>query len=117
MRAGDALTAEQRSQLLQVAAEPLDDVCDGQSRTVKELAGVTTRHVILGDADGTDSVTAAAVTPSFLPMLRVRVAIGRGFTSEDAHDPSQSGALISHARWQQQYARAADVLGKTIPVW
>ena len=89
---------------------------EAQSYAVTEVSGVATRQVAVGDGASVDSVTAAAITTSFLPMLRVRPVVGRGFTSEDAHDPSQSVALISYSRWQQQYGGSAAILGKTITV-
>ena len=89
---------------------------EAESRTVNELAAVATRQVAVSGPGSTDTVPAAAITASFLSMLRIRPALGRGFTLEDAHNWGQPVALISYGRWQQEYGGARSVLGKTIVV-
>lgn len=85
-----------------------------RSRTVEDLAAITRQQYRIGNDPEEPGVAAAWVTPSFLPMLRVRPALGRGFTPDDARPGAPPVMMIGFPMWQAQYAGARDVLGRVV---
>jgi hypothetical protein len=73
-----------------------------RSRTVEDLAAITRQQYRIGNDPEDPGVAAARVTPSFLPMLRVLPALGRGFGARRAHrDTGPDAASVanrSHGR-------------------
>ena len=87
-----------------------------RSRTLDEFAAVRV-HQYRDPADPDQPpVAVGAITPSFLPMLRERPALGREFTRDDARPDAPPVAMIGSALWQSRYAGARDVLGKVVTV-
>jgi predicted permease len=86
------------------------------SRTVSEVSGVYADDAVLDGESRADTVNGAAITPSFLPMLRVDVVLGRRFTVQDTESRSPPVALISYGVWQERFGGARDVLGKVLKV-
>lgn len=94
---------------------------------LEDLAAVFTFGASLtGDGDPIQ-VDAGNVTTNFFTMLGVEPVIGRNFVEEDGTPnpqgvfPGQPGALpgiaiLSHALWEQRYARSPDVIGRTIEI-
>ncbi len=61
-----------------------------------------------------ERLLAARVPANLFPLLRVRPALGRGFT-EDENQPGQDRVVIlSHGLWQRRYAGDPNIVGKTI---
>ena len=97
------------------------------AEALEDLAAIWTFTVPLtGDGEPVQ-VDAASVTPNFFDLLGVAPLIGRGFVEEDGIPqpaglaPGQPGGLpgivvLSHALWQQRYAGAPDVIGRTIEI-
>jgi len=85
-----------------------------RSRTVEHLAAVTRQQYRVGNDPEEPAVAAASVSPSFLPLLRVRPALGRGFTPEDARPGAPPVMMIGFPMWQARYAGASDVLGRVV---
>jgi putative ABC transport system permease protein len=85
-----------------------------RSRTVEDFAGVTRQQYRIGDDPEERAVATASVTPSFLPMLRVHPAFGRGFTPDDARPGAPSVVMIGFPLWQARYAGSNDILGKVV---
>ena len=86
------------------------------SRTLEELTAVTRQQYRIGDDPEESAVAVASITPSLLPMLRVRPALGRGFTPDDARLGAPAVMMIGFAMWQARYAGAGDVLGQVVTV-
>ena len=84
-----------------------------RSRTLDDFAAVTRAQYPIGN-DRDESVAAASVTASFLPMLRIRPALGRGFTPDDALPGAPPVTIIAFSMWQARYAGAGDVLGQVV---
>ena len=59
-------------------------------------------------------IGAARVTPNTFSVLGASPLAGRTFTDADAAPGPPTVAVISYSLWQQRYAGASDVLGKTI---
>ena len=59
-------------------------------------------------------INAARISASALPLLGVAPELGRNFTPDEDRHGSNPVVLLSHALWQNQYASAPDIVGKTI---
>jgi predicted permease len=87
-----------------------------RSRTLEDFAAANQSRYAVGDRGARDSAAAILVTPSFLPMLRVRPSLGRGFTADDARRGAPAVALIGDAAWRERFGRARDVIGRSISI-
>jgi putative ABC transport system permease protein len=63
-----------------------------------------------------DSVAGAVVTPSFLSLLGVRPALGRGFLQEDARSGAPGVVLLGDSIWRSRFGGSPDVIGRTVTV-
>ena len=68
---------------------------------------------LTGDGDPI-RIGAARVTPNTFSVLGASPLAGRTFTDSDAAAGPPTVVVISYALWQQRYAGATDVIGKTI---
>ncbi|WP_415907235.1 ABC transporter permease [Oleiharenicola sp. Vm1] len=59
---------------------------------------------------------AATVTPNFLDVLRVRPAIGRGFSPEDGRAGAPRTVLLGHELWVREFGQAESIAGQEIQV-
>jgi putative ABC transport system permease protein len=85
-----------------------------RSRTLDEFAADRRGRFRIGNDTAGDTVSGAAITPSFLPMLRVHPVRGRGFTVDDASPGAAPVAMIGHKLWHLRYGGARDAVGKVI---
>jgi predicted permease len=60
------------------------------------------------------SVSARAITASYLPVLGVEPVLGRNFLREEETPGKDRVALLSYGAWQTQFGGRADVLNQTI---
>jgi len=68
---------------------------------------------LTGDGEP-ERLLAARVAANLFPLLRVKPALGRGFT-EDENQPGRDRVVIlSHGLWQRRYAGDPNIVGKTI---
>jgi putative ABC transport system permease protein len=56
------------------------------------------------------------IAPTFLPMLGIEPALGRGFTNEDAQRGRDSVVLLSNGFWRRQFAADPTIVGQSIDV-
>ncbi len=87
-----------------------------RSRTLAEFSLEGRRRYRLGDAASQDTVSGASVSPSFLPLLRVHPALGRGFVEGDTRRGASPTVVIGYGLWQRLYGGAPDVIGKVVKV-
>jgi putative ABC transport system permease protein len=83
---------------------------------LEEVALVQPRGVTLGQAGRPERVRGLAVTPSFFSMLGVPPVLGRTFLPEEGEPGAELQAVLSWGLWQEQYAAAPDVVGRTIRI-
>ncbi|HUQ83391.1 MAG TPA: ABC transporter permease, partial [Gemmatimonadaceae bacterium] len=89
---------------------------DGQ-RVFSSVAAYASGDVVIGMADETELASAQVVSSNYFRFLGVSVAMGRDFTDdEDGPAGAHAVAVISDDLWSRRYARAADIVGKTIVV-
>ena len=100
------------------ASSSVPDYYDRLTRTTvfSHLAMVQTRGMTVGEPGRPERITGLAVTPSFFPLLYSEAAMGRTFTPEEGEPGAARVALISHGYWQEQFAGARDVLGRTVRI-
>lgn len=87
-----------------------------RSRTLQDFAAHENARFPLGGDPARDSVRVALVTPSFLPMLRVRPRLGRGFTPDDERRGAPNVAMISEGMWRERFGGEANVVGRSLDV-
>lgn len=88
-----------------------------RSRTLEDFAADWAYMRPFGaDTAVHDSVFTGAVTPSFLPLLRVRPSLGRGFTAADAQRGSPPVALLGDSLWRARFGRDSHVVGRQVVV-
>src|SRR6185295_12254005 len=74
-----------------------------QSRSFADMATFDTVSTILTGADGTEQLVGVSVSPNLLPLLGVRLVLGRSFSTEEA-EQGQRLVLISYRFWQARFA-------------
>ncbi|MCH9649667.1 MAG: ABC transporter permease [Deltaproteobacteria bacterium] len=85
-----------------------------QSSVFEELAAFEERKVSLRQAEGSEQVDAAAVTPQFFSLLGVGAQTGRPLLEEDGLESSERVVVLSHPYWQSRFGGASNALGQTI---
>lgn len=85
--------------LLQENAESFEQLAAYQELSA-EWSGITLRG--------------ASVSPSLLPLLRVRPHLGRLFLEEEAQPGAERVMLLSHSVWTQRFAADPSVVGTTL---
>ncbi len=86
-------------------------------RTLRTLSAVDVRSMDLAGAGGTpERVSGALVTTDAFTTLGVRVALGRGFTPQDAHADAPDVVILGHGVWMRRFGGDPDVLGRTVRV-
>ncbi len=86
-----------------------------QSTAFEHVAGVTTAGFLTATTETRrERVLALAVSPEYIPLLRIRPALGRVFLPEEAELSGDPVAIISHRFWQSWFGGDADVVGKPL---
>ncbi|HWA87462.1 MAG TPA: ABC transporter permease [Opitutus sp.] len=88
---------------------------DWRERTTsfEQLAAVREFSYSLTGAGEPVRLEARRVTPNYFATLRIRPAIGRDFTAEEAAAKSNV-AILSHGFWQRQFGGRREVIGETV---
>ena len=84
---------------------------EAQSKAFATLAPATFRSVTVTGTQEAERVAAAAVTPTFFPVLGIRPVLGRTL-AQDSAGPSE--VVISSAYWQRHFGGVSSVLGHTL---
>jgi predicted permease len=91
-----------------------------RSHTLEDFAGYEWGTLAIRDPSfsvgSEDSVAGAAVTPSFLSLLRVRPALGRGFLPEDARAGAPGVVMLGDSIWRSRFGGSPDAIGRTVMV-
>jgi putative ABC transport system permease protein len=89
-----------------------------RSRTLEDFAAINSRRAPVGRGEGgaQDSAWVGRVSPSLLPMLRVRPALGRGFTRDDGRRGAPAVALLSDSVWRSRFGGDPGIIGRAITV-
>jgi putative ABC transport system permease protein len=76
------------------------------------LRGVA-NYNLTGDGEP-ERLLAASVPANLFPLLRVKPALGRGFTEEENQPGQDRVVILSHGFWQRRYAGDPSIVGKNI---
>jgi putative ABC transport system permease protein len=68
---------------------------------------------LTGDGEP-ERLLASRIPANLFPLLRVRPALGRGFTEDENQSGQDRLVILSHGLWQRRYAGDAGIVGKTI---
>jgi len=99
---------------LTVGAEEIAALREDAGRVFDATVAYAPRSLLMTGSGDAWSGLAWYVEHHFLEMLGLAPALGRGFTPEDAQPGSERVVLLSHELWRQVFARAPDVLGRTV---
>ncbi len=85
-----------------------------QSRSFSGFAvfGTESRNLLVGDR--ADRVRVTAASPELLDVLRVRPALGRPFTHEDAAEGAPPVAILTWPAWTSRFGADPAILGRSI---
>jgi predicted permease len=88
-----------------------------RQRSFDGIGAVTSTQASIGiEGEGAQALTGSTIDPALLTLLGVSPARGRSFTAEDAQADAPAVVLIGYDVWQEQFAAAPDVLGRTVRV-
>ncbi len=87
-----------------------------ETRTLEDVAGLIREPVVLGGSLRPERVTAAVVTPTFLPLLGARAELGRLPHPADAQPGADRIVVLSHALWTRRYHGSRHLIGRAIDV-
>jgi len=68
---------------------------------------------LTGDGEP-ERLLASRIPANLFPLLRVRPALGRGFTEDENQSGQDRLVILSHGLWQRRYAGDTGIVGKTI---
>lgn len=86
-----------------------------QSRSFEKLAAIDPYpDFILSGAGEPLRLAGAAVSFDFFPLLRVRMAMGRSFLSEEDRPGQNQAVILSYSTWLRNFAGRPDVVGRQI---
>ena len=85
-----------------------------QQTTFSHLAAAWTRVSNLTGVSEAAQVKTAIVSPEAFHLLGVVPQLGRVFTAQDNQINAARTVVLSHAFWQQQFAGAANVVGRQL---
>lgn len=84
-----------------------------QSKVFEDMTAFFSGSFLLtGSANG-ERVEGALVEAKLFPLLGVRPALGRFFTSEE-EQRGERLVVLSHGLWQRRFGGSSDVIGKTL---
>ena len=86
------------------------------SRTV-DVGAYRPQAVSFGEGDGTpERVPAARLTSAAFRILGTAPALGRVFAGADDGPGAPCAVVLSHGLWQERFAGARDVIGRTVRI-
>ena len=87
-----------------------------RQRAFSRIAAVRSRAVNLtGDADA-ERVQAFEVTANLPEVLGAPLALGRGFTAEEARPGGPRAAILANGLWRRRFAADRSIVGRTIRI-
>ena len=84
------------------------------SRTLADVAAYRPWGFVLASPGGAERIAGARATANLLPLLGVRLVIGRPFLPSEDRFGGPRVAIVSHAFWRQRMGAPVDLTGRTI---
>jgi putative ABC transport system permease protein len=87
------------------------------ARRIEAIGLYRTGNANVWSEDGhAERVTAAWMTASTMPLLRVRPMLGRTFVTDDERPGGTNAVILGEAMWRRRFGGAADVIGRTLTI-
>lgn len=87
-----------------------------QNQTFEDMTAFVSGGVILSGGNEPERVPALGVTASFLSVLGINPALGRGFLPEEDREGNDAVVVISHGLWQRRFGADPNVIGSKINI-
>ncbi len=87
----------------------------GSFESLAAISSFTMRFTVTGDMEP-DRVEGPIMTWDLFHLLKVRPAVGRLFTAEDAVEGRSNVLLISYGYWQRRFGASPNVVGSKLTV-
>ncbi len=84
------------------------------NRVFEDIAAYSIGQATLTGLGDPEMVTRGWITSGFLPLLRARPALGRGFVPGEDSYSAGNVVVLSHEFWNRRYAGDPDVIGTTL---
>jgi len=96
------------------SSEP--DFVDYRRRTgaFEDFAALASYPLDLIDGGDPERLLAATASAAFLPLLGVRMELGRHFTAEEDTDGGPDAVILSHGLWQRRFAADPAIIGRRV---
>ncbi len=87
-----------------------------QSTTFQDIGAYNTDSYAVTGMGQPDKVPALDVTDGTLPLLGVKPALGRLFSSQDVSPSGPQTAILSYGYWQRRFGSSKSAVGNTIAI-
>jgi putative ABC transport system permease protein len=87
-----------------------------RARTLSGVTAYRTEDRTLTGGGTPERVRVARTTPSLVPVLRVRPAIGRWFSNDEGAPGGAAAVVLSHGLWTRRYGADPAILGQALTV-
>ena len=87
-----------------------------QGHAFEDVGLYDSRSVTVTGVTEPERVQALNMTDGVLPLLRVRPALGRGFTRTDDSPAGHNVVILGHGYWRRKFGADRSVIGRTIHV-
>jgi predicted permease len=85
-----------------------------QAKSFEGIAGFRSEAFTLAGTGDPVRVPAARVTANFLPLLGIKLQIGRNFSTEEDQPRGDPVALLTYGFWQERFGADAQAIGQRI---
>lgn len=86
-----------------------------QNRTFEGLEAVARDGGVIAEpGNPPERYGMGVISPGLFPLLQTQPILGRTFTPADGEAGAPAVLMLSHKVWQQRYAGASDVVGRTV---
>jgi predicted permease len=87
---------------------------EGDAAGVEVLAGFYPHRFVVTGGEHPAEVEGAVVTPDLLDLLGAEVALGRGFTADDARPGAPATVVLAHGAGRRLFGDPREALGRTV---
>jgi putative ABC transport system permease protein len=92
------------------------DFTDWQSRNsvFVQLAAFRNQYYNVTEVDQPERIYGLAVSTSLFPLLNIKPAVGRPFSSEEEKPGANAVAIVSHGLWERRFGSDPNFVGKVV---
>ena len=92
------------------------DLIDWQSRNsvFVQLAAFRNQYYNVTEVDEPERIYGLAVSTSLFPLLNIKPAVGRAFSSDEEKPGANPVVIVSHGLWQRRFGSDLGLVGKLL---